>query len=70
MSRAFGPSVLVKTAIQAWAARDLTAKLDALLKGRAIEKMLRADAAEIVIELTGGARLFVRDKDGLDMSVT
>ncbi len=52
------------------AARDLTAKLDELLKGRAIQKVLRADAEEIVIELTDGSRLFVRDKDGLDISVT
>ena len=46
------------------------AKLNRLLKGQVIKKVPRADVEELVIELTDGARLLVRGKGGLDISVT
>ena len=46
------------------------AKLNRLLKGQVIKKVLRAEVEELVIELTDGARLLVRGKGGLDISVT
>jgi hypothetical protein len=49
---------------------DLAKRLEALVKGRVIERVLRADGQEVVVELTDGVRLLVRAKEGLDISVT
>ena len=50
--------------------RDLAKRLETLLKGKVVERVLRADKNEVVVELGDGTRLFVRAKDGLDISVT
>jgi hypothetical protein len=49
---------------------DLARRIGALTEGLVIDKILRADSRELVIELSDGTRLFVRADDRLDISVT
>jgi hypothetical protein len=48
----------------------LARRIGALTEGLVIDKILRADSRELVIELSDGTRLFVRADDRLDISVT
>jgi hypothetical protein len=49
---------------------DLAHRLGTLTKGLVVEKVLKADSRELVIEFADGTRLLVRAGDGLDISVT
>lgn len=50
---------------------DLAKRLSALVGGRTIARVLRADAQELALQLDDGSRVFVRVVvDGLDISVT
>lgn len=52
-------------------ARDLEKRLAKLVAGRTIARVLRADDAELVLELDDGTRIFARTSNGkLDLSVT
>lgn len=52
-------------------ARDLEKRLAKLVAGRTIARVLRADDAELVLELDDGTRIFARASGGkLDVSVT
>lgn len=52
-------------------ARDLEKRLAKLVAGRTIARVLRADDAELVLELDDGTRIFARTSSGkLDLSVT
>jgi hypothetical protein len=51
---------------------DLARRIGALTEGLVLQKILKADSQELVIEFTDGTRLFVRAEEGgrLDVSVT
>jgi hypothetical protein len=49
---------------------DLARRIGALTEGLVIDKILKADARELVIELSDGTRLLVRADESLDISVT
>jgi hypothetical protein len=49
---------------------DLVRRIAALTEGLVIDKILKADSHQLVIELSDGTRLFVRADDKLDISVT
>ena len=51
---------------------DLARRIGALTEGLVLQKILKADSQELVIEFTDGTRLLVRDEEGgrLDVSVT
>ena len=50
---------------------DLAKRMAKLLAGRSIVAVLRADKAEMVLELDDGTRVFARSTPaGLDISVT
>jgi hypothetical protein len=50
---------------------DLQKRLAKLLAGRTVVRVLRADDAELALELDDGSRIFARTSDhGLDISVT
>jgi hypothetical protein len=49
---------------------DLARRLGALTQGLVVDKVLRADGRELVIEFADGTRLLVRATEGLDISVT
>ena len=49
---------------------DLARRLGALTQGLVVDKVLKADGRELVIEFADGTRLLVRATDGLDISVT
>jgi hypothetical protein len=49
---------------------DLARRIGALTEGLVIDKILKADARELVIELSDGTRLLVRADERLDISVT
>jgi len=49
---------------------DLARRIGALTEGLVIDKILKADSRELVIELSDGTRLFVRADEQLDISVT
>jgi hypothetical protein len=49
---------------------DLAGRLGALLQGRSVERVLKADSREMALQLSDGTRLFVRAEGQLDISVT
>ena len=49
---------------------DLARRLGSLTQGLVVDKVLKADDRELVIEFADGTRLLVRANDGLDISVT
>jgi hypothetical protein len=49
---------------------DLARRIGALTEGLVLEKILKADARELVIEFADGTRLLVRADGRLDISVT
>jgi hypothetical protein len=49
---------------------DLARRLSALIDGRTVAKILRADDRELVVEFTDGTRLFATADERLDISVT
>lgn len=49
---------------------DIARRLSALVEGRNVSKVLRADDRELVIEFADGTRLLVRNGERLDISVT
>jgi hypothetical protein len=49
---------------------DLARRIALLTEGLVIEKILKADSRELVIELSDGTRLFVRADERLEISVT
>jgi hypothetical protein len=49
---------------------NLARRLGALTEGLVVDKVLKADAHELVIEFADGTRLLVRADDHLDISVT
>ena len=49
---------------------DLGKRLDALITGLTVARVLKADEREVVIEFADGTRLFVRADQHLDVSVT
>ena len=51
---------------------DLARRIGALTEGLVLQKILKADSQELVIEFTDGTRIIVRAEDGgrLDVSVT
>jgi hypothetical protein len=49
---------------------DLARRVGALTQGLVVDKVLKADSRELVIEFADGTRLLVRASDGLDISVT
>jgi hypothetical protein len=49
---------------------ELARRIGALTEGLVIDKILKADSRELVIELSDGTRLLVRAAEGLDISVT
>lgn len=51
---------------------DLARRIGALTEGLVLQKILKADSQELVIEFTDGTRLLVRAEEGgrLDVSVT
>lgn len=49
---------------------DLARRVGALIEGLSIVRVLKADNHEIVVELSDGARLFVRTDGELEISVT
>jgi len=49
---------------------DLARRIGALTEGLVLEKILKADARELVIEFADGTRLLVRAGARLDISVT
>jgi hypothetical protein len=49
---------------------DLARRLGALLQGRSVEGVLKADSREMALQLSDGTRLFVRAEGQLDISVT
>jgi hypothetical protein len=49
---------------------DLARRLGALTEGLVVEKVLKADAHELVVEFADGTRLLVRAEGRLDISVT
>ena len=49
---------------------DLARRIAALTEGLVIDKILKADSRELVIELSDGTRLFVRADERLEISVT
>ena len=51
---------------------DLARRIGALTEGLVLQKILKADSQELVIEFTDGTRLLVRAEEGgrLDISVT
>lgn len=49
---------------------DLARRIGALTEGLVIDKILKADSRELVVELSDGTRLCVRADDKLDISVT
>lgn len=48
----------------------LARRVGALTQGLVVDKVLKADSRELVIEFADGTRLLVRASDGLDISVT
>ena len=51
---------------------DLARRIGALTEGLVLQKILKADSQELVIEFADGTRLLVRAEEGgrLDISVT
>ena len=49
---------------------DLTRRLNALMAGLTVARILKADDRELVIEFADGTRLFVNAKQPLDISIT
>lgn len=49
---------------------DLARRIGALTEGLVVDKVLKADSRELVIEFADGTRLLVRANEGLDISVT
>ena len=51
---------------------DLARRIGALTEGLVLQKILKADSQELVIEFADGTRLLVRAEEGgrLDVSVT
>jgi hypothetical protein len=49
---------------------NLARRLGALTEGLVVDKVLKADARELVIEFADGTRLLVRADEHLDISVT
>lgn len=49
---------------------DLARRLAALLEGLTVARVVRADGAGLVIDMTDGTRLLVSAPTGLDISVT
>jgi hypothetical protein len=49
---------------------DLARGVGALTQGLVVDKVLKADSRELVIEFADGTRLLMRASDGLDISVT
>jgi len=49
---------------------DLARRIGALTQGLVLDKVLKADAHELVLEFTDGTRLLVRADGRLDVSVT
>jgi hypothetical protein len=49
---------------------ELGRRLAALLKGRTVTRVVRADATALVVDLTDGTRLLVSAPTRLDISVT
>jgi hypothetical protein len=51
-------------------ASDLARRIGALTEGLVVDKVLKADTHELVIEFADGTRLLVRGDERLDISVT
>ena len=49
---------------------DLARRIGALTEGLVLDKILKADSRELVIEFADGTRLLVRADSRLDISVT
>jgi hypothetical protein len=49
---------------------DLARRIGALTEGLVLEKILKADSRELVLEFADGTRLLVRADQQLDISVT
>jgi hypothetical protein len=49
---------------------DFARGIGAMIEGLSINKILKADERELVIELSDGTRLLVHTDDKLDISVT
>lgn len=49
---------------------DLARRLGALTEGLVVDKILKLDSRELVIEFSDGTRLCARADDKLDVSVT
>jgi DNA polymerase III epsilon subunit-like protein len=49
---------------------DLARRIGALTEGLVLDKILKADSQELVLEFTDGTRLLVRADARLDVSVT
>ena len=49
---------------------DLARRIGTLTEGLVVEKILKADSRELVIEFADGTRLLVRADERLDISVT
>ena len=49
---------------------DLARRVGALTEGLVLEKVIKADSRELVIEFADGTRLLVRADNRLDISVT
>jgi hypothetical protein len=49
---------------------DLARRIGMLTEGLVVEKILKADSHELVIEFADGTRLLVRADEQLDISIT
>lgn len=49
---------------------DLARRIGTLTRGLVVDKVLKADSRELVIEFADGTRLLVRGDERLDISVT
>jgi hypothetical protein len=49
---------------------DLARRIGALTEGLVVERILKADSHELVLEFADGTRLLVHTKGDLDISVT